>query len=97
MFPNDKYFKIGRGEYVVFEPSEKGPNGLVTQVPTKTYAGLYTFRSVYGHLVVGPTKIIQDSKEDRGCSVESQALLESHILNFFPSLKGSTVFRPRQS
>ena len=60
----------------------------MTQVPTKTYAGLYTFPSVYGHLVVGPTKIIQDSKEDRGCSVESQALLESHILNFFPSLKG---------
>ena len=35
----------------MFEPSEKGPKGLVTQVPSKKYAGLYIFQSVYGHLI----------------------------------------------
>ena len=32
---------------------------MVAQVPTKTYAGLYVFQSVYGHITVGPTNIIQ--------------------------------------
>ena len=46
----------GRGEYVVLassNTSKKGPQRMVTQVPTKTYAGLYVFQSVYGHYVVG--------------------------------------------
>ena len=47
----------GRGEYVVLAPNSKkdsrGPLGMVTQVPTKFYAGLYVFKSVYGHYVVG--------------------------------------------
>lgn len=79
----------GRGEYIVLEPSKnsEGPMGMVTQVPTKTYQGLYVFKSVYGHFVVGPTNILQDSKEDRGCDVESLATLESHIFKCFPSLK----------
>ena len=50
-FWSDSLCFLGRGEYVVFEPSEKGPKGLVTQVPSKKYAGLYIFQSVYGHLI----------------------------------------------
>ena len=58
--------------------------GMVTQVPTKTYAGLYIFKSVYGHYVVGPTNVLQDSKEDRGCDVDNVADLKNHIFTFFP-------------
>lgn len=50
----------GRGEYVVLakaHTSPKGPRGMVTQVPTKTYQGLYVFQSVYGHYVVGENSI----------------------------------------
>ena len=47
----------GRGEYVVLakdsKTAKKGPQRMVTQVPTKTYQGLYVFQSVYGHYVVG--------------------------------------------
>ena len=79
-----------RGEYVVLSASSKnssstaGPMGMVTQVPTKTYAGLYIFKSVYGHYVVGPTNVLQDSKEDRGCDVDNVADLKNHIFTFFP-------------
>lgn len=79
-----------RGEYLVYEEDHhesKGPRGMVTEVPTKDYAGLYIFKSVYGHYVVGPTNIPQESKEDRGCSVDNVAKLESHIFKFFPGLK----------
>ena len=40
---------------------------------------------------VGPTNVIQDSKEDRGCSIDSLAVLESHIRHNFPSLKDHKV------
>ena len=60
---------------------------MVTQVPSKSYAGLYIFKSVYGHYVVGPTNVTQQSKEDRGCDVENVALLKHHILAKFPCLK----------
>ena len=47
----------GRGEYVVLakdsKTAKRGPQRMVTQVPTKTYQGLYVFQSVYGHYVVG--------------------------------------------
>jgi glycerol-3-phosphate dehydrogenase len=88
--------KPGLGEFVVLEAAAAknglnttgGPMGMVTQVPTKTYAGLYIFNSVYGNVVVGPTNIKQESKEDRGCSVESKERLESHIFKYFPGLEG---------
>ena len=76
--PKPFTIKPGRGEYVVFEPPKglKGPKGMVTQVPTKAYAGLYMFQSVYGHYAVGPTNVIQESKKDRGCEVDSVADLQ---------------------
>jgi len=92
----EKPFTIqpGRGEYVVLSASSKnggsstaGPMGMVTQVPTKTYAGLYVFKSVYGHYVVGPTNVPQDSKEDRGCDVDNVADMKNHIFSYFPGLK----------
>ena len=43
------------------------------------------------YILVGPTNIIQDSKEDRGCSVESVALLESHFYKYFPELNGTVL------
>ena len=46
--------------------------------------GLYVFKSVYGHYVVGPTNVPQDSKEDRGCDVDNVADMKSHIFSYFP-------------
>ena len=46
--------------------------------------GLYVFKSVYGHYVVGPTNIPQDSKEDRGCDVDNVADMKNHIFSYFP-------------
>ena len=55
-----------RGEYVVLSASSKnggsstaGPMGMVTQVPTKTYAGLYTFKCVYKHYIYVHTYFLQ--------------------------------------
>ena len=55
-----------RGEYVVLSASSKnggsstaGPMGMVTQVPTKTYAGLYTFKCVYKHYIYLHTHFLQ--------------------------------------
>ena len=46
--------------------------------------GLYVFKSVYGHYVVGPTNVPQDSKEDRGCDVDNVADMKNHIFSYFP-------------
>ena len=45
---------------------------------------MYVFKSVYGHYVVGPTNVPQDSKEDRGCDVDNVADMKNHIFSYFP-------------
>ena len=40
-------------------------NGTVVPIPSKQTAGVYIFKSVYGHIVVGPTNIKQEDKFDR--------------------------------
>ncbi len=57
---------------------------MVTQVPTKSYAGLYIFPTCYGHIAVGPTNVKQDSKEDRAVSLDTVAKLEAHAYKMFP-------------
>ena len=78
-----------RGEYVVLSASSKnggsstaGPMGMVTQVPTKTYAGLYTFKCVYKHYI--PTYVLQLSNSNL---VEIQL---SNAIFFFVS-KGQLI------
>ena len=39
---------------------------------------------MYGHYVVGPTNVPQDSKEDRGCDVDNVAAMKDHIFSYFP-------------
>lgn len=91
--PKPFTIRPGRGEYLVFESAaaSQGVRGIVTQVPSKTYAGLYIFNSVYGNVAVGPTNITQDSKLDRGCNVESVKMLREHVLSQFPNLKDYQV------
>ena len=52
----------GKGEYGIFE-CVNGSGGdvaaMVVPVPTKNFAGVYIFKSVYNHIVVGPTNVRQ--------------------------------------
>jgi L-2-hydroxyglutarate oxidase LhgO len=54
----------GKGEYGIFE-CVNGYGGdvraMVVPVPTKNFAGVYIFKSVYNHVVVGPTNVRQVS------------------------------------
>ena len=72
------------GEFIVFEGGDDIVKTMAVQVPTKTYAGLYIFQSVYGHIVVGPTNVRQDSKVDRSVSLDTVAMLEAHAYKTFP-------------
>ena len=42
-------------------------------------------------MVVGPTNIVQESKEDNNCSIESLTMMENHFYNSFPGLKGLKI------
>lgn len=78
----------------MLEPSknrQEGPRGMVCQVPSKTYAGLYMFKSVYGHYVVGPTNVLQPCKQDRGCDVDNVTDLLHFLQSHFPSLRECKV------
>ena len=58
----------GKGEYLVFkDDSEMTPDpasftSCLVPVPSKRTAGVYIFKSVYGHTVVGPTNIEQKDR-----------------------------------
>ena len=58
----------GKGEYLVFRDDSEGTpdpasfTSCLVQVPTKKTAGLYVFKSVYGHTVVGPTNVKQKDR-----------------------------------
>jgi len=84
--------KPGKGEYIVFDRRLNGSSWIsrpVVPVPNKRTAGLYIFPTVYGHTVVGPTNVIQDSKSDKSVSLESQAQMLQHIYRLIPGLRGS--------
>jgi len=84
--------KPGKGEYIVFDKRPDGSAWIsrpVVPVPNKRTAGLYIFPTVYGHTVVGPTNVIQDSKTDKSVSVESQRNMLNHIYRLIPGLRGS--------
>ena len=66
-------------------------NGTVVPIPSKQTAGVYIFKSVYGHIVVGPTNIKQEDKFDRSVSVASSINLLDHVNTLFPSFQPSTV------
>lgn len=81
-----------KGEYVVFtslSPKHEYQlaNGMVNCIPSKTFAGSYMFRSVYGNFVVGPTKITQESKTDRACKEERIELLKNYAEKHFSCLR----------
>ena len=55
-----------KGEYLVFKDAASPESASVTScilpVPSKSTAGVYIFRSVYGHIVVGPTNVEQKNR-----------------------------------
>ena len=49
------------------------------------------FETVYGHTVVGPTNIRQESKTDKKVSDESVQSMLSHLFSLYPSLQSSKI------
>ena len=58
---------------------------------TSIAIGLYIFKSVYNEVVVGPTNVIQTSKEDRTCNQARIDMLKDHIFACYPELKTCRV------
>ena len=54
----------GKGEYLVFKDDSKEASftSCAVPVPSKRTAGVYIFKSVYGHTVVGPTNVKQKDR-----------------------------------
>lgn len=63
----------------------------VVPVPTKKTAGVYVFRSISGHTVVGPTNVLQDSRTDRTVSEESKERLLDHVRTLYPYTRDSVT------
>ena len=66
---------------------------MVAPLPSKTTAGVYSFTSLYGNVVVGPTCELQESKTDRSCSAETERELIDHGFDLFPSLRGRRLLK----
>ena len=77
----DFHIRPAKGQFLVLK-SKRGQLMLktcVVQTPSLETAGLYLFETVYGgHLVVGPTREVQDSKHDRSCDDEVLESLRRH-------------------
>jgi L-2-hydroxyglutarate oxidase LhgO len=61
----------GKGEYGIFEivtGDECDVNAMVVPLPTKSFAGVYTFKSVYNNVIVGPTNVRQVQLHNTGTS-----------------------------
>ena len=63
----------------------------VVPVPTKATAGVYVFKSISGHTVVGPTNIPQRSKTEKFVSEASKKLLRNHVTDLYPHTKGKAL------
>lgn len=80
----------GKGEYVVFSTHSAGTiTRPIVPVPNKQTAGLYVFETVYGHTVVGPTNVRQESKTDRHVSNSSISDLLNHLFSLYPSMRSA--------
>ena len=63
----------------------------MTYFLTSNAIGLYIFKSVYNEVVVGPTNVIQTSKEDRTCNQARIDMLKDHIFACYPELETCRV------
>ena len=63
----------------------------MTYFLTSNAIGLYIFKSVYNEIVVGPTNVIQTSKEDRTCNQARIDMLKDHIFACYPELETCRV------
>ncbi len=62
---------------------------LVHVIPI-SLQGLYVFETPYGHTVVGPTNVRQDSRSDRSVAAGSQQELLEHCHTLFPASRAWT-------
>lgn len=79
----------GKGEYLVFEDESKNGtvHGTIVPIPSKQTAGVYVFRSVWGHVVVGPTNVKTEDKHDKSISAESFSKLYDHVTSLYPDIR----------
>lgn len=71
-------FTRAQGEYLVFsKPRTPLLRRPIQPVPTPETKGVYVFPSLYGNIVVGPTAVDQDDRQDATVSPAGMELLLS--------------------
>ena len=85
--------KPGKGEYLILSGDnlEQRVRRPILPVPTKQTAGVYIFKSISGHTVVGPTNIRQESRTDRSVSQDSIKSMMDHVQSLYPGTKVASL------
>ena len=85
--------KPGKGEYLILSGDniEQRVRRPILPVPTKQTAGVYIFKSISGHTVVGPTNIRQESRTDRSVSQDSIKSMMDHVQSLYPGAKVASL------
>ncbi len=76
-----------KGEYLLFDPSEGNLVGhTLFQVPGKAGKGILVTPTVDGNLLIGPTSVFTDNKEDKGTTPDGLAYVRQTALRSVPKL-----------
>jgi glycerol-3-phosphate dehydrogenase len=77
-----------RGQYRVFQAtSTTAIRHPLQPIPTQRTKGIFVFGSLYNQIVVGPTALDQDSKEDRSVDPAVTEELTRHACRLLPHLE----------
>jgi glycerol-3-phosphate dehydrogenase len=92
---SQKAFKITprKGQFVVFQPKPGTaiPETIVEPVATQFTKGVIAWKTVWGTVVVGPTAVDQESKDDRSTDAETIETLRKAGERIIPALKDAKV------
>ena len=82
-----------KGQFVVFQPAPNSaiPEVIIEPVATQFTKGVIAWKTVWGTVVVGPTAVDQQSKDDRSTDAETIKMLREVGERMIPALKDATV------
>lgn len=77
-----------RGQYRVYTSTKNSSlTHPIQPIPTQRTKGIFVFSTLYDQLVVGPTALDQESREDRSVDSIVSAELEEQILRILPNIE----------
>jgi L-2-hydroxyglutarate oxidase LhgO len=93
------HFKIlpRKGQFVVYAPIEDTDASaetlqhIIQPVPTEFTKGVIVWKTVYGNIVVGPTAVDVDSKENRDTDAQTIDTLKRFGERVYPALRSARV------